>query len=475
MPSPPNPALLRPQKERSFAELTEEQKAALIIFQQDTVEERKSALNNKLEAEKLMREREKITESKQLLEESLEEHEIIFYFESLRWLRSTDWKVQKSVDNYKKAVQWRNKWNVDSILNNRPAKLDLNRKVCPHANVGIAKDGSPAFFERTGSCHVEALLSLLDEKNKEVLINHVYDQEDLTQICLNQSKATGSWIDQSTQVLDMTGLGVTHRRAVRFVIDIMTTDQLYYPESMRALYCINCPRIFPVLYAIVKPFLDKKTVSKIVVLSGNATPELLKVFDAQQLPDCYGGTLPTPEALKITEAKELNDYLKNQVAMGNEELIKTEVKAGKKFEKILKCSKKNSTFAWYFKIEKGSDIGFSASFKPLSASPTDKAIVVIAAERKNSDFATSGDWTAEEAGEMIFTLDNSYSYFKTKQLHYYFGCEDEPGEEVLSPSIENPNNDPAAHTNPKESTKQAAEEEEGAGGITFHDATENKE
>ena len=40
-------------------------------------------------------------------------------------------------------------------------------------------------------------------------------------------------------------------------------DADYYPETVAAIYVINAPRLFSILYRLASPFVDPKTLQKV--------------------------------------------------------------------------------------------------------------------------------------------------------------------------------------------------------------------
>ena len=42
--------------------------------------------------------------------------------------------------------------------------------------------------------------------------------------------------------------------------------QLHYPELLRRMVLINCPKMFYVLWAAVKPFIREETRDKMIIL-----------------------------------------------------------------------------------------------------------------------------------------------------------------------------------------------------------------
>jgi len=55
------------------------------------------------------------------------------------------------------------------------------------------------------------------------------------------------------------------------------------------MYIVNGGMLFSVIWAVVKPWLDEKTVKKISIINSGYEKELLELIPAENLPDFLGG------------------------------------------------------------------------------------------------------------------------------------------------------------------------------------------
>lgn len=88
--------------------------------------------------------------------------------------------------------------------------------------------------------------------------------------------------------------------------------QDYYPETMGAAYVVNAPKLFSLLWAIVKGFLDERTRSKVRIIGSNYRPVLLEAIDAENLPEFLGGTCTCSHVeggCLYSKAGPWNDYV----------------------------------------------------------------------------------------------------------------------------------------------------------------------
>ncbi|XP_040074138.1 alpha-tocopherol transfer protein-like isoform X1 [Ixodes scapularis] len=105
-------------------------------------------------------------------------------------------------------------------------------------------------------------------------------------------------LDERTQIagvvgiVDLKGLGFEHVRHYTPSV-IKTSIQLCqdcYPMRLKAIYIVNNPPIFEVIYSIAKLFLKQKLVDRIHFI-GRDYEKLYELIPRERLPEEYGGTL----------------------------------------------------------------------------------------------------------------------------------------------------------------------------------------
>jgi len=70
---------------------------------------------------------------------------------------------------------------------------------------------------------------------------------------------------------------------------MMDIGQSFYPETVFKIYLINSPLLFSAVWAIIKPFIDKKTRKKIITEGKNYQKLLLENIYVDDLPSFFGG------------------------------------------------------------------------------------------------------------------------------------------------------------------------------------------
>jgi hypothetical protein len=82
------------------------------------------------------------------------------------------------------------------------------------------------------------------------------------------------------------------RPGIRALLRIIETVEANYPETMGRLLIVRAPRVFPVLWTLVSPFIDENTRKKFMIYGGKdylGTGGLIEFVEKQYIPDFLGG------------------------------------------------------------------------------------------------------------------------------------------------------------------------------------------
>jgi len=208
-----------------------------------------------------------------------------------RWLKARSFHIKHAVQMITDAIEYREKYNLDSILSRPfPQALEI-RKLSADSWHGYDSHGSPIFIQRFGQLDLTSLSALASADER--LAYYHYLNEYTQRILLPQASIrAGHHVDTVTSIFDMSGLSmqmITKYNTV-FVRQSISTSSLIYPESMQACFIINTPRIFTLAWAAVKSFIDEITRQKINMSKDNGE-KLYRArgIDMSNLPIALGG------------------------------------------------------------------------------------------------------------------------------------------------------------------------------------------
>lgn len=210
----------------------------------------------------------------------------------LRFCRARQFDYEKVVKMFEDMLKWRAANQVDTIY-----KLDFPAmpqvfQYLPNGYYGVDKKGRPVYIECYSNLKIKEMFSVMPRD--EYIKYFIAGYERLINVIMKEaSNARGKLIDRTVCILDGKGFGVSqalssdNRDFLQIAIKIA---QDYYPEMMAKMFIINTGFTFKALWAMAKPFLDKKTKEKITILGSDYKKALNEWIDNDQLPEFLGGT-----------------------------------------------------------------------------------------------------------------------------------------------------------------------------------------
>jgi len=208
-------------------------------------------------------------------------------------------RVGDGAESLEAAAELRVRFDLDALArDDEAARRDADRLLRAWDNIGFAgfdEVGHPVCTERV----VETLL----------LANRVReDPEDLlkgravcTEVFQALKRAASTRREDPADVIkhvfvvDMTGvrLAMVTKRVTHRFQHIMKTLELVYPEVAWRTYVVNAPSYLIVIWYVVKSWLDKVTVDKVVIMSTNKEKTrdrmLADGVPLHSIPRCCGG------------------------------------------------------------------------------------------------------------------------------------------------------------------------------------------
>jgi phosphatidylinositol/phosphatidylcholine transfer protein len=345
----------------------------------------------------------------------------------LRFLRARHFDVKEASDLYETVTKYRKESGIEDILKRRLPKEDVFHDVIPHSVHGFDKDGRPIYIEKTGAIHFPTVYKCLTLE--EHFLHHLYKMEHMIKLCQESTEKRGEVVENLCNIIDLKGLNMSHRKALKFIKMCADHDQLYYPERLGKVLIVNAHWLFPMFWKICSVWLDENTRNKIVVLGKNFKDELLEHVDADQLPEEYGGTcrcdgkqcVPDPDYSDVKGAldpQEVLDKHHDSVHIGRRGCEEFSFEIGES----------GGALDWAFKTHKH-DISFSVSVEY----PKERSGDSSENDHKEYALCTSGSvvdeerlpqhrgsFSSQQACVVKVRFDNSYSRFTSKSILYHF-------------------------------------------------------
>ena len=198
----------------------------------------------------------------------------------LRFLRARKFDLVKTMEMFKKFINWRVEKNVDDIRENFFLENLIEvKKLYPHGYHRTDKLGRPIYIELYDKTDVKELFKITTEEKMVKYYIKQYERQ-MKYIFPACSAVVQKPIEQSCTILDANGIGITSlvgpiKGFLKLASDI---GQDYYPEMLGKMTIVNVGMFFRAIWSMVKGFIDPKTQAKITLLKSNYKDEFKKLL-----------------------------------------------------------------------------------------------------------------------------------------------------------------------------------------------------
>ena len=258
------------------------------------------------------------------------------YYLGCRVLRARKFDLAEALKLVRLTSTWRREKKVRELAENDPFEIlgcseDELLFYYPKAYFPVPdREGRPVYIERGGSADVETMMTLVKNEMSRMVDYHILGNErDMRGLFTDMSKRAGRPVNTLLSIMDMEGMSMKMISAtVPYIVAMVGIDKEHYPETLGRMVFINVPSFFSIGFALIKPFLDERTVRKIDILSGPGEwkPRLVELCGAENLPVEYGGqlvikgglyplsrtkavTLPTGKVLNVVAEAKAGDSI----------------------------------------------------------------------------------------------------------------------------------------------------------------------
>ncbi|XP_046460828.1 SEC14-like protein 2 [Daphnia pulex] len=342
-----------------------------------------------------------------------------------KWLVARSYNINEAEKMLRASLAWRETNGVDDVLKWTPP--EVIQKYVSYGKIGHDKFDCPLYISLQGRIDYRGILQSVTRK--EYMKFHNYNQEKLMQDMREECLRTGKNVAyQSSLIIDVEGLSMRQivcKSAVDVGTEAAKVNVLNYPEIVRRIFVINAPKLFTVIYNILKPFVAQETQAKMRIFGCNKEEwkaALLEEIDADQLPAFYGGTMVDPDGdpkcpSKFNFGGEVphSYYLSNSAPVAKDYMETINIGAGGSKKLQYKIDVANSILRWEFMTE-GGDIGFRVYYK---SSDKDTDDLVPLSRIESHLIMEEGEFICANPGQYVVMFDNTFSLLRSKKLRYH--------------------------------------------------------
>ncbi|XP_064461183.1 SEC14-like protein 2 [Ornithodoros turicata] len=354
----------------------------------------------------------------------------------LRWLRARDFNAGKAEQMIREHIVWREHYDTDNILDGPESPLVL-RKYYPGGLIGPDRDGCPVWIIPFG---ISDLKGILMSVTRGEMMKHVIRSFEVGETYMKkQSKLLGRTIETQIFVFDFDGFSlrsIASKAVLDFITDLMSLFENNYPERLKAAYVVNAPRIFPMFWKIIRPFICENTAKKVRIFGRDGWKEiLLDMVGADVLPAHWGGTRTDPDGNPRCPSVVLGGYevpsfyyrtsRPQEGSEGDSDDSSNDsgsrmciVDRQSSLEVPVEVSQSGSLLSWEFQSEQDKDVGFGVYYHGGTL-PGDSLKELLKPSRVICRGAPeTGALTCSQPGVYVLKFDNSFSWFTQKKVSY---------------------------------------------------------
>jgi len=350
----------------------------------------------------------------------------------LKWLVAREFKLDVAEEMLRKSIEWRRINKIDTILDwYKPPEVLV--KYYTAGAIGYDKSGGPVWIYSVGNLDVKGMFQSVSKKDY-IWYCMIYLSERSRLHLRERNKKNGTDVTYMTFIGDMSNVSMRTMYYKPFLDAGMESTKILeanYPENLGRLFVINAPKMFTMLFAIVKSLLSQSTIDKFRIYGTDENEwkaALLEHIDADQLPVHYGGTMTDvngdPKCSAVLNPGgtiPTSYYLSTAKLVPSEGMKSCTVLSSNKKRLKFKATEPNSHLRWKFFSESG-DIAFYAYLK----SDGEKVELYPKERIECHLIREEGSVPCEKMGTYVIEFDNTYSYFRTKKIWYDISIETVP-------------------------------------------------
>lgn len=213
----------------------------------------------------------------------------------MRWLRARNMNVDKAEEMLKNSLQWRKETGADTILEKEDFP-DKYKKRFMFGLFGEDEEGCSILLLPAGRHNHRMLIE--NEGMEATLRWNIVWMEKVEGYIREARQKTGKPIYTYHEIIDMEHYSLkafTYKPAVDYILETQKMFDANYPDILKTVTVINAPKMFALLFSILKPLIDKNTLDKVSIFGSDEDAWkkrfIEKGFPMHKFPPRWGGTL----------------------------------------------------------------------------------------------------------------------------------------------------------------------------------------
>ncbi|ODN05190.1 SEC14-like protein 2 [Orchesella cincta] len=212
----------------------------------------------------------------------------------IRWLRARDLNLEAAETMLRNHYKWRAERKIDALLASSPD--DYFPKNFPSWLNGIDTKGRPVLCVPMADWDVRLVVEDDRVAEFEDYINRLYER---VMECIRKynekRKPDEEPITQFTCIVNWDKFSVrqtSNLKAVQTLLGCAAVYEAHYPEILAQAFFLNTNPVFQILFALMKPILAPRTLSKIQCYGSNRSewePVVRAAVEEHQIPRQFGG------------------------------------------------------------------------------------------------------------------------------------------------------------------------------------------
>jgi len=336
-------------------------------------------------------------------------------FKMIAWLRARDLDLDKAERMLRRHVLWKKNNQLTDAL-----KFECRKTYFPFIISGYDFEGIPVIIAPIGRYDLRGLIEagdILAPMNFALRTGEMLE-----------TAGTLLGISQVVMIVDFEEFSyhqITHRTVIQAMIEGMRIFEANFPEILKHAFVINAPKVFHILFALIKPIMHSRTLSKVQIFDGNSSKwqqSLFKIMARDQIPPHWGGTKEGRDAY-CSEAWFQPPLAPNFMRQTGqirdeygEEWMSVKIEAGEELRFEYPAEEENSVLRWAFKTE-GYNIGFSVR-KETGKGAEDYETVVDFGMVDSHLSTQQGEVNLKVPGDYVLIFHNYFSKLRSKYVHY---------------------------------------------------------